>query len=111
MTDPPVVSLLAGRRYTMSDALNTIDWSDLNTTAHLDDLPIRRKIPWIIKGLATPTCSGHAKWALFQAKRSYAVVSAFVVPLIMAALLGYLLSIVPERDEISYAVDIQPTRG
>ena len=92
----------------MSDALNKMDWSDLNTTAHLDDLPLRRKIPWILKGLATPTCSGHAKWALFQAKRSYAVVSAAVVPLVVAALLGYLLSIVPERDEISYPITLQP---
>lgn len=92
----------------MSDALNTTDWSDLNTTAHLDDLPLRKKIPWILKGLTAPTCTGHAKWALFQARRSYAVVSAFVIPLLVAALLSYMLSIVPKPDETSYTVDLQP---
>jgi hypothetical protein len=90
----------------MSDGRIFTDWSDLNSTAQLDELPFRRKVRHVLLGLTAPTCAGHRKWALFQIKRSYSLIYAIVVPFAVALLIGFVISqhipVMENYHEVTY---------
>ncbi len=93
----------------MSDELNYSDWSDVNTTAHLDELPFLERSRHIYRGLFRPDCTGHRKWAEFQLRRSYAVVMALLVPALLAAMIAWIAAMIPARELVIYdSVKLMP---